>query len=288
VTERLVAAIRPVLVASILGSCATPTSHHQPETGGAQLSQEGGERDVHADCTRDGVELVLTPPDARDRALGRVADLRASFAGDGAGARARNVCLREGEGARLVPGVVTTEIRADPRNLQRIVVDGRSVLLHVPPGETVRIAHHDCADWMIVAGWLDDGAMTPGPSVVHGRTGQACPDGFVDGGKIRELDDPRCGGVDECAWKRCVRQASLRLERPERDAVFLRNGAPRALGAAPLATAPYGGFCPVFEVIETPTEAVLIAPGVGESWLLELDEGGRLRGYLEEEDRSAT
>jgi hypothetical protein len=105
--------------------------------------------------------------------------------------------------------------------------------------------------------------MTPGLAVYR-RTGQQCPDGFIDGGRIHQADDPRCGGVDDCGWERCVRASTLRADNSVGGGIRLRTeldaaAASEPLGAQPHATSPYGGFCPVFEAIETPNEEVLIA-----------------------------
>lgn len=275
------AALGSLLASSVLGSCTAPQERRpriEHPTGQIGPTQQ----DDIARCTQEGVVLVVTAPDARDRSAGKTATLQASFDGDGALARARNVCLIGDGRPRLVSDTVTTQIRADDETLQRIEIDGRPLLLRIPPGETVQIRHHDCSDWIVEAEWLDDGTMTPRSSVAYGRADQPCPAGFVDGGEIHEADDRRCGGVDHCEWRRCLRAATLRRASSSDTPIVLHGGPRIPLGEEPHATTPYGGFCPVFEMLETPTETALIAPGFGEHWVLDVDEEGRLQGRIDD------
>lgn len=220
---------------------------------------------------------------------GATATLRGSFAGEGMGAGAEYTCLMDGDEARSVHGEFRTQVRAHATELQRIVIDGTPILLHIPPGGDLRLRYHPCATWQLLADWLDNGEMDD-ERTTYGRRDEACPAGFIAGGEIHEANDPRCGSVEgECDVRRCVRAAQITFEGATGTSLAIVNdvdldGEPleRLVANTTVAWTPYGGFCPLFTKLATTRERVRIAPGVGERWTLRVNAGGLLTGSIQQ------
>jgi hypothetical protein len=237
-------------------------------------------------CRGQGTRLEVIPPSAADLDKGQVAMLSASFAGQGMGPQADAVCLvRAGRDEALQPEVQVA-VRAHPTELQRIVVEGRPILLRIPPSGRLHISYHPCMFWQLGAPWFDSGSM--GDRTTYRRADEDCPRGYADGDRILEADDPLCpsDAAVECRWRRCIVEATIRFVGSGRvkllhddgdeegDAIALEP----ADKARPQSFKPYGGQCPHFKSIDTGSERVRIAPGIGEQWTLTVDAAGKLLG----------
>jgi len=244
----------------VLTACATPAH------------PLGDASSKHEPCC--GTPVEVTPPTDADRRAGNVATLNGSFAGEGMGRAAEWTCLKTGgQSPRSIHGPFTTEIRASAHELQRLVVGGMPILIHVPPRGELDIAYHPCANWMLVALWLDS-ASTDGEEAIGFDRAHPCPAGFVEGGDIHEA-----AMQDRHDLRRCLRGAQLKLDAAASRELRFEDDASRPLrpGMTTWWT-PYGGFCPEFSTVDTGTERLLIAPGVGERWHLTIDPDGHLRG----------
>ncbi len=272
------------VIALLLASCSGRRSQLgpvRPDPSVAPADQAETEADPTA-CD-NAIKLMVNEPSPKDIQDGHVALLTASFGGAGVGMRANRICLLAKSGNRLVDDTLQTQIRAHPTELQRLIIDGTIVLLRVPPGRQLRIRYHDCVDWALGGDWFDPGTMEPGPLVKYGRAGRSCEPGFVHGGPIHEADDPRCRNQDACQWHRCVRSASISLssQLSGARALWLLDGKKAVeLGEEAQEIPPYGGLCPHLSKVKTVSEEALIAPGLGEHWLVAVDRNGRLSGTV--------
>ncbi len=265
------------LASVVLSVLAAACSNPAPRSTTAPVAREP--------CGGRGIVVRVTPPEPG----GPVATLRGTFAGEGMGADAEWTCLIRGDGGRLVHGEFRTQVRAHATDLQRVDVARRPILVRIPPRGELRIHYHPCANWQLAADWLDDGTMDR-ERTVHALRSQPCPNGFIGGGDIHEADDARCGSAEgPCAFRRCVRAARLAFEgAPGTSLAFVDDVNPdgeplqRLRAGASTAWAPYGGFCPQFTEIATGRERVRIAPGVGERWILRVDDQGTLGGTVTE------
>lgn len=276
--------LRKLALVVVLGACEAPPA--ETLTSPAKVTEATATPRPAATAPCPGVPVGVTPPDAADRAAGNVATVRGSFSGDGMGKDADAVCVESG-GIRTAHGAqFSAEVRASATELQRITIYGAPILIGIPPGGELTVAYHPCMNWQLGAAWLDDESDMDPKVARYVKRAAACPTGFVDGGEVRGATDPKCGGgssASDCAWRRCVRASWIELD-PSAAAIKQvdADSDGRPLDgldpARPNPVRPYGAFCPHFDVYDTGTEQVRIAPGVGERWRLALDAAGRLTG----------
>jgi hypothetical protein len=222
-----------------------------------------------------GTRVEVTSPTDTDRRAGNVATLSGSFAGPGAGRDVEWTCLVTRDGEQSVHGRFTVELVASRRELQRIAIGGSPILIHIPPRGELHVAYHPCVFWELFALWLDGATVDPPDSIAVDNK-RACPKGYIEGGHIVEA-----ARQDEAQHaRRCVRSARLALDTSTRRTLKFVDRDDTLAPGSTIDWAPYGGICPHLTTVDTGSEKIDIAPGVGERWRLTIDTSGKLRGSL--------
>jgi hypothetical protein len=221
-----------------------------------------------------GTRVEVTSPTDADRRAGNVATLHGSFHAKGYGLDTDSVCVVTRDGERSVRGSFSVELVASDRELQRVVIAGTPLLIHIPPHGELTVAPHPCVFWEMFAAWLDGPGLDPPRSIAVDNK-RPCPNGYIEAGHIVEA-----ARQDEAKHaRRCVRSARLVLDASAPRLKLVDQDDTLAPGAT-IDWAPYGGICPHLTTVDTGREKIGIVPGVGERWRLTVDAAGKLRGSL--------
>jgi len=199
------------------------------------------------------------------------------------GASAFRTCLVVGEAKRLLERdeTATVEIAADPIEIQRLVVDGKPVLVWLPPNGEITIRDHPCFFWSINSDWHDPWFL-PSPIARCREADGKCPPFFSAVGPPGPVEDGTC----ESPELRCIEGAAVRLYAADKgtlEAVVDDYGEPRTLraepGHAPTAyldpiTPPGSCLLPRLTIGE---ETVWLALHAGARWLVTLGSDNQIR-----------
>lgn len=194
----------------------------------------------------------------------------------------RATFLNVGEKAHFVEAGGEGEVKfaADPERLQRLDIDGATLLVHVPPEASLRLVDDACFGWRLKGPGLDTNAAEA-PKAACVADDESCPRQLVRAPSPYLAADPLCDEelLESGAFKRCIRPAHVDIdaEVPSEYVDVGQTDGRHFEEEATVVVTP--GECG-FPTLRTPKEEVLLAPGVDASWEVTIDDDGRVGGAV--------
>lgn len=188
----------------------------------------------------------------------------------------QHLLLQSGEAGEI-------EIEAHPHEIQKIIVEGQTYLIWIPPGGELEINDHPCFNWMFNAAWLDPHLQEP-PVAYCRDPDEECWAGYAQAGPPGPIEDSLCEThhPDGDSERRCVREAGVRFPVDEvvDEVVQIRQHGEvtRYFPVTPI-------MPPVscnFPRLRLGKETVWLAIGAGAHWTVWTNEHGNIQARAEE------